>query len=145
MFPRAGILATDKELKWTFNSIVELSNGLRAAHVALYAIDPFELGRTNPFFYESFLKGVPNADKAEYSDLALQVLAVHSGGTVQITNMDIKGGINTAIRDADAYYTLTFAAPPADRTNEYHDLHLQVDKPDSVVRTTSGYYANVPH
>jgi VWFA-related protein len=142
MLAWAGIDATDKERRWIFNSIVELSNGLREAHVALYTIDPFELGRTDPFSYESYLKGVPNANKAEYADLALQVLAVHSGGTVQVTGMDIKGEINNAVRDANAYYILTFAALPADRTNEYHDLRLQVDKPGTTVRTTTGYYAN---
>jgi len=47
------------------------------------------------------------------------------------------------MRDADACYRLTFEAPPADRRNEYHDLHLQVDKPSPQVRTTAGYYANV--
>jgi hypothetical protein len=37
---------------------------------------------------------------------------------------------------------VTVAAPPADRANEYHDLQLQVDKPGTTVRTTTGYYAN---
>lgn len=142
MLAWAGLDATDKERKWTFNSIVELSNGLREAHVALYTIDPFELGRTNPFIYQSYLKGIPNANKAEYADLALQVLSVHSGGTVQATGMDIKGGINNAVRDANSYYTLTFEASLPDRADEYHDLQLQVDKPGATVRTTSGYYAN---
>jgi len=142
MFAWAGIDPTDKELNWTFNSIVELSNGLREAHLILYAIDPFELGRTNPFYYQSYLKGVPTANKAEYGDLALQVLAVQSGGTVQVTGMDIKGEINNVVRDTNAYYTLSFDVPPADRTNEFHDVHLQVDRPDTVVRTTTAYYAN---
>jgi hypothetical protein len=59
--------------------------------------------------------------------------------------MDIKGEINNAVRDANAYYTLTFDAPPADHTDEYHDLHVQVNKPDTTVRSTSGYYSNVQH
>jgi VWFA-related protein len=145
LFPRAGIEATDKQRKTTFSSIVEFTNGLRAAHLVLYTLDPFSLGRSNPFFYQTYLKGIPNANKAEYGDLALQVLAVHSGGTVQTTGMDIKGEINNAVRDANAYYTLTFDAPPADHTDEYHDLHVQVNKPDTTVRSTSGYYSNVQH
>jgi VWFA-related protein len=142
MLSWAGLDATDKERKWTFKAIVDLSNGLREAHVVLYTIDPFELGRSNPFYYQSYLKGVSSVNHAEYADLALQVLATHTGGTVQMTGMDIKGEIDNAIRDANRYYTITFDAPPADRTNEYHDLHLQVDKPSTVVRTTAGYYAN---
>jgi VWFA-related protein len=142
MFARASYDATTKELQWTFNSIVELTNGLREAHLELYAIDPFEIGRTDPFYYQTYLKGVSKVNDAEYADLGLQVLAAHTGGLVQVTGMDIKGEINDAIRDATAYYTLTFEAPTPDRPNEYHDLHLQLDKPGVTVRTTSGYYAN---
>jgi VWFA-related protein len=142
MLAWAGLDATTKERQWTFNSIVELTNGLRQARVVLYAIDPFELGRTDPFYYQNYLKGVSKVNDAEYADLGLQVLAAHTGGLVQVTGMDIKGEINDAIRDATAYYTLTFEAPTPDRPNEYHDLHLQLDKPGVTVRTTSGYYAN---
>jgi VWFA-related protein len=145
MITRASYDATNKELEWTFNSIVELTNGLREAHVELYTIDPLEPGRTDPFYYRSYLKGVSKMNDAEYADLALEVLAAHTGGLVQVTGMDIKGEINNAVRDANAYYTLTFDAPPADRANEYHDLRLQVDKPGTTVRTTSGYYANTQH
>jgi VWFA-related protein len=145
LLPWSSTDATEKQLQWTFNAIVELSNGLRQGHVVLYALDPFELGRTDPFYYQSYLKGVSNVNHAEYADLALQVLAAHSGGLVQVTGMDIVGEINTAIRDANSYYTLTFEAPTADSINEYHDLHLQVDKPGTTVRTTAGYYANVQH
>jgi VWFA-related protein len=145
MLIRAGNESTEKEMQSTFNTIVRLSNGLRESHVVLYSIYPFELGRTNPFYYQSFLKGVPNADHAEYADLSLQVLAAHSGGLVQVTGMDIPGELNTAIRDANSYYTPTFEAPTADSINEYHDLRLQVDKPGAIVRTTAGYYANVRH
>jgi len=145
MFARASHDATTKELQWTFNSIVELTNGLREAHLEIYAIDPFELGRTNPFNYQTYLKGVSKVNDANYADLGLQVLAAHTGGLVEVTGMDIKGEINNAVRDANAYYTLTFEAPPADRANEYHDLHLEVDKAGATVRTTSGYYDNVQH
>jgi VWFA-related protein len=143
MLAWAGLDATTKERQWTFNSIVELTNGLREAHVVLYTIDPFELGRTDPFYYQNYLKGVSKVNDAEYADLGLQVLAVHTGGLVQVTGMDIKGEINEAVRDANAYYTLTFDSPPSDRPNEYHDLRLQVDKPSTTVRTSFGYYANI--
>jgi VWFA-related protein len=143
MFARAGEEATDKERKWAFSAIVGLTNGLREAHMTLYSLDPFQLGRTDPFYYQNFLKPPVNQDKAEFGDLGLQVLAAHSGGLVEVTGMDILGELNTAMRDANACYRLTFEAPPADRRNEYHELRLQVDKPGALVRTTAGYYANV--
>jgi VWFA-related protein len=141
----ASIDASDRQRKWTFDAIMGLTNGLREAHLTLYALDPFQLGRSDPFYYQSFLKPVTNVNRAEYDDLGLQVLAVHTGGLALVTGMDILGELNTAMRDANACYQVTFETPPADRRNEYHELHLQVDKPGVQVRTTAGYYANVQH
>jgi VWFA-related protein len=143
MLAWAGVDATDKQRKLAFNAITELTNGLREADMTLYSLDPFQLGRTDPFYYQNYLKPVPNQNKAEFADLGLQVLAAHSGGLVQVTGMDILGELNTAMRDAEGCYRLTFEAPPADRRNEYHELHVQVDRPGAQVRTTAGYYANV--
>jgi len=143
LLPFAGADATDRQRKWTFSAVVGLTNSLREAHLSLYSIDPHSLGRTDPFYYQSFLKPVSNVNQAEYPYLGLQVLAAHSGGLVEVTGMDILGEINAVIRDADAWYSITFEAPAPDRRNEYHGLQLQVDKPGVVARTTAGYYANV--
>ncbi len=146
MLPWAGTQETEKELKWVYSTIEAFSNQLRESRVTLYAIDPYILGRTDPFFYEGYLKGVAKPNDAEYPNLALQVMAVHSGGLVLDSgSADIKGGLNTAIRDANDCYSVTFETPPGERPNEYHDLRLQVDKPGAVIRTTAGYYSNEQH
>jgi VWFA-related protein len=139
----AGVDSTERQRKWSFNAIVGLTNALREAHMTLYALDPFQLGRTDPFYYQNFVKPITNENHAEFGDLGLQIFAVHTGGMALVTGMDILGELNTAIRDANACYRITFQAPPADRRDEYHELHLQVDKPGAQVRTTAGYYANV--
>jgi VWFA-related protein len=143
ILPWAGSQESVKQRQWVFSVVEAFSNQLREGRVALYAIDPFILGRTNPFYYQSYLKGIAKTNDAEYGSLSLQVLAAHSGGLVQDSGSDIKGGINSAIRDANACYTITFEPPPLDKPNEYHDLRLQVNKPGAVVRTTAGYYSNV--
>jgi hypothetical protein len=61
---------------------------------------------------------------------------------VLIQGRDITGELNTAVRDANASYELTFAAAPGDRADEYHALQVQVDKPEAVVHTSAGYYAH---
>jgi len=141
MLPRAGEQEDEKQGNWVFNSIVQLTNGLRESQITLFCLDPFELGRSNPFYYQGYLKGVALAKQAQYPNLALQVLAEHSGGEVLIKGKDITGDLNIAVRDANAGYDLTFAAAPGDRPNEYHALQVQVDKPDVKARTVSGYYA----
>lgn len=143
LLPYAGVDATDRQRRWTFGAVMGLTNALRESHLALYSIDPHSLGRTDPFYYQSYLKPVSNVNQAEYPYLGLQVLAAHSGGLVEVTGMDILGEINAAIRDANAWYSITFEVPVPDRRNEYHGLQLQVDKPGVVARTTAGYYANV--
>jgi VWFA-related protein len=142
MLTRAGEESDLKQRTWVFNTLVRLTNGLREARMTLYTLDPFELGRTDPFYYESFLKPVAAPKNAEYPNLSLQVLSKHSGGDVLIQGHDIAGDLNTAVRDANASYELTFAAAPGDHADEYHALQVQVDKPGAAVRTSAGYYAH---
>lgn len=142
LLPNAGYEASTKQRAWVFSTLVELTNELREGNITLYTLDPFELGRTDPFFYQTYLKPVKAAQNAEYGDLALQVLSEHSGGKVLIQGRDITGELNIAVRDASASYELTFAAPPGDRADEYHALQVQVNKPEAVVHTSAGYYAH---
>lgn len=143
LLPRAGEESDLKQRTWAFNLVVRFTNGLRESNVALYCLDPYELGRSNPFYYQTYLKGVAEAKNATYPNLALQVLAEHSGGQVLISGRDVTDELNTAVRDASASYELTFAAAEGDRVNEYHALDVRVDKPNVKVRTTAGYYAHV--
>ena len=140
MLPWAGDQSDTGQRTQVFNIIVQLTNELREANIVLYCLDPFDLGRTNPFFYQGYLKGVAKINQAEYPNLALQVLAEHSGGQVIVNGNDIKAEINTAILDAGTYYTLTFDAATPARTTDYHALSVKVDKPGLTVRTTTGYY-----
>jgi VWFA-related protein len=140
LFAGAGFQEDTKQRTWVFNTLVDLTNGLREAHVALYTLDPFNLGRTNPFYYQNYLKPITKISQAEYPYLGLQVLSEHTGGLVFVTGNDIKGEINRAIQDASAYYALTFASAAPTEKTEYHALQVKVDKPGVTVRTSAGYY-----
>ena len=142
LFSLAGDQSDMKQRTGVFNSVVQLTNSLREGHIALYCLDPFDLGRADPFYYQSFLKGVPAPKDAQYPDLALQVLAEHSGGSVIVNGRDILGELNTAVRDAGASYELTFESAPGDRPDEYHALEVKVDQPKVTVHTTTSYYAH---
>jgi VWFA-related protein len=139
----AGEQSDMKQREWVFSSVEHFTNSLREANINLYCIDPFDLGRTNPFEYQGYLKGISAAKDATYPALGLQVLATHTGGQVLINGRDIAGSLKTAIRDASGGYDLTFAPIPGDRANEYHALEVRVNKPNLKVRTTSGYYARI--
>jgi VWFA-related protein len=128
---------------WVFDDIIDISNGLRESNTSLYALAPSDFN-VNYFAYDNFLKGVTKISNAQNADLCLQVLSEHSGGLVIAEGNDIKAEINTAVRDAGAYYTLVFERASGHGRTEYHELRVTVDKPQMKVRTTAGYYMKGP-
>ena len=127
-----------------FDSVVMLSTALRQAHMTLYNVDPLgtaDAGSIRLTFYEEFLKGLTNPNKAAVGNLRLQVMAVQSGGRVLNASNDITAEINRCVADASAYYELAFDPAPAERPDEYHKLDIKVDKPGLDVRSSTGYYA----
>ncbi|HTZ83708.1 MAG TPA: VWA domain-containing protein [Candidatus Acidoferrales bacterium] len=139
-----SIQLTNRDERMLFNSVVDFSRQLRDARVTLYSIDPLgtgDAGSFRAFYYQSFLKGVPNARKVDSGNLALQVLATQSGGMVLNSSNDLQKLLAAPLGDAKAFYTLSFDAPPADHPDEYHALQVKVDKPGLSARTRTGYYA----
>jgi VWFA-related protein len=135
---------TLKNEQWLFQTIVTLSGELRQAGITLYSIDPLgmnDAGGFRTFYYQSFLKGVPSYKKVQNGDLALQVLAVQSGGRVLNSSNDLVKEAASCLEDAKAFYTISFDSPPADHPDEHHDLEVKIDKPGLKARTRTGYYA----
>jgi VWFA-related protein len=127
-----------------FSTIVAVSDELRQAGITLYAVDP--LGTSDAVGYQTteykvFLKGVKNQGQAQVGNLALQVIATQSGGLVLNSSNDIAGEIAKCVRDASAFYVISFDGLPGDGPNEYHALDVKIDKPGLTARTRAGYYA----
>jgi VWFA-related protein len=140
--PRVQLSSKDQAT--IFSSVVTLSDALREARITLYSVDPLgidDAGSFRTFYYESFLKGVKSANKVQSGNLALQVLAVQSGGRALNTSNDVDRLIASCLDDAKAFYTVAFDSPPADNPNEYHSLEIKIDKPGLTARTRTGYYA----
>ena len=138
------VILTNKNQEWLFRTIVTFSQELREARITLYSIDPLGMGDAGgfqTFYYQTFLKGVPSSKKVQNGNLALQVLAAHSGGRVLNSSNDVAKEIASCLEDAKAFYTISFDSPPADHPDEYHDLEVKVDKPGLKARTRTGYYA----
>ena len=121
-----------------FEQLIALSNKLREARVTVYNVAPV-VGITRNL-YTGYLKPVTDFHKMEIGDLALEVLAVHTGGRVLDPSNDLPGLLADCIADIGPYYTLTFAAPPAAHPGEYNELRVQVGQPGMTARTISGYY-----
>lgn len=134
---------SDKQRAGLFTSITSISTALRQARVTLYNINPEgteDAGGIQSFYYKEFLKPITAARQVLPGDLALQVLAVQSGGLVFTASNDITGQIDRCVADADAFYTLTLDPAKAEKPNEYHAIEVKVAAPGLTPRTRSGYY-----
>lgn len=139
LFDNPRIQFTFKQQQQYFDELVQLSTRLREARISVYSVS---LGQPNihTFLYQDFLKGVKTPAKMNLPNLGLKVFAVETGGSVVGPDNDMAAQIDRCVRDAGAYYTLSFDPPKTDRADEYHDLKVLVDNPALTVRTNTGYY-----
>ncbi len=137
---------SERDQQSYFDGIVELSNRLREARMVLYSVAPY-IGADTTFNirYQDYLKPVKTPRESDPGDLSLKVLATHTGGMILGPNNDIVSQINKCIADANDFYRISFDPPVAEKADEYHELEVEVDKPDVRVRTDSGYYNEPPN
>jgi VWFA-related protein len=137
-----------KQQAQIFTDIVGLNTQLLRAGVTVYDVNPLgsneALMRTS--YYQEFVKGVSKPSQAAAGNLGLQVLAVQSGGLVLDHNNDVSALLQKCLSDVAPYYEISFAAGPAERPDEYHQLDVKIAKPGLTARTRQGYYAQpAPH
>lgn len=122
----------DKQRRQIFSDVVQL-----------YSIDP--LGASDfagrAFYWQSYVKGIKSPNQADWGDVALQVLAVQSGGLALNISNDIHAALKKCTEDAQSYYELSFAPPLEHKPSEYHQLEIRVDKSGLLARTRFGYYS----
>jgi VWFA-related protein len=133
-----------------FAQVVSISTQLRQARVTLYNINPIGAGESTfrGTYYEEFLKGVSKPSQVNLGNLGLQVLAIQSGGLALEFNNDVSALLQKCVSDVAPYYEISFAAPAAERPDEYHHLEIKIAKPGLTARTRQGYYAqpaSAPH
>jgi VWFA-related protein len=139
-----GVELSSKNQQELFRTIVANSTALREAGITLYSIDPQGLADAagpGVTYYQDFLKGVGKPSQVQAGDLALQVLAVQSGGKALNSSNDMVSQIESCIADTNAWYSVSFDSPPADGPDEYHKVEVKVDKRGLTARTSAGYYA----
>jgi VWFA-related protein len=134
----------NKQQQQIFSNAVQLSNLLRQGRITLYSIDPLGTAdfSTRAFWWQDFTKGLSKPSQAAWGNLALQVLAVQSGGLVFTTGNDITGYLERCVTDTQAYYELSFVPSlEHNKSDVYHRIEVRVDKPGVVARTRQGYYS----
>jgi VWFA-related protein len=132
-------LGTKKLKQNLFDRIYWFSALLRESRIALYALSA---GETPPSARPDLTEigGVKSLTDVSSIYLYREVLAVQSGGRVLPPDNDLAGQINSCVKEAGIFSTLSFDPMPADRPHEYHSLKVLIDKPGLTARTTTGYY-----
>ena len=133
--PDANYNAHEHELN--FDAIATLLTQLREGRMVLCSA-----GGGNPFTVQDLMEPVKSPMEATAANLALQVLALESGGrTLDEGNRSRQGEqLNACVQELGAYYRITFK-PPAGPAYSYHALKVSVARHGLKVNTTSGYYA----
>lgn len=137
---QGGFLPPDDKMKQTyFQAIIGFSAAFRLGHITLYSVSE---GVPGPYTYsyKEALRGVKSADQANLDNLDLKVIATQSGGLVLPPSQDLAGDIDRCLRDAGAYYSLSFNPTVGGKAQVYHEIKVEVDQPKLGVRTSTGYY-----
>jgi VWFA-related protein len=123
----------------TFDLIFWFSTLLREARIE---ISTFSVGESDPrsLLYKEYLNGVKTVHQASLMYLYKNVLAVESGGKVLETSEDLVKQMDDCVRQANAFYTLSFNPAPAAHKDEFHDLTVKLSRPGLTARTNTGYY-----
>ena len=121
-----------------FDAIASLTNQLRQARMVLCSA-----GGGTPFTVQDLMKPVKSPTDANPANLALQVLALQSGGrTLDPGNRSYPVELlNTCMQEMAPFYTITFDPPANEKAFTYHPLKVTVARPDLKVNTNAGYYA----
>ena len=132
----------EKQNQQLFRQTVVMSTLLRRAGVTLYSINPAGASEgAHQLDYDQFLKGASKPSQAVPGYLALQVMAIQSGGLALTGNNDIASQLARCLTDFTAYYEISFDPPPGDRRDDLHTLQVKVSQPGLIARTRTGYYA----
>jgi VWFA-related protein len=134
---------SSKQQLGLFHDVVALSDALRNARITLTSVDPLGTADSLSYrttVYEEFEKGIASPKQVQIGNLALQVLALQSGGRVLSANNDVASLISTATSDTQAFYTLTVTPAPAEHPNQYRSVHVTLSRPGLTAHTLTGYY-----
>jgi VWFA-related protein len=123
-----------------FDTVTELSIRVHEARIGLWVDDFWGQTNLDAFPYQNFVPGVTSERSLTFGNVALQVLAVQSGGGVLQGEGDAADLISHQVAQANTFYTITFDPPRTYEVDEYHDLNVAVGKPGLTIYTREGYY-----
>ena len=134
--PHAGILEAQTALHEAANS----------ANVSIYALDPTALSDQQSLGLNAAAPGSGVALQSDEVRWAISGLrdSLHNaadatGGKAFVMWSDLPRALREIEDDGRQYYLLTYAAPVPHGDREYHEIRVEVSRPDVEVRARQGY------
>ncbi len=141
------------------DQLTHLSNQLLEARISIDSVDPRGflppvtaelalLGRRQQQqpqqnnVFNAYLVSLGDSNRFNFGDFAIQTLAGQTGGHIFYGRNDVDVALAASIRNAGAYYTLSYA--PANRAfhGEFRKVQISLAHPSGLqVKTRDGYYA----
>jgi VWFA-related protein len=143
-FDNPGLIPNSRQEHALLSAAVNLSEEMEEGRATVYDVDPlgtWDAASYRTFLWQDFTKPLRGWTQAQPGDLALQVLAVQSGGLVLNSSNDVAGEVKTCAQDGSAWYTITIARQASEKPDTWRTVEVKLDKPGLRVRTRDGYYA----
>ncbi len=110
-------------------------------NTSFYMVDPRGLA-----VWEYDMSQVPIDHETDQSMLrilqdTLYVLADESDGRAIVNRNDIGPGLAQIVADQSSYYLLGYTSSEAPTDGEFHEIKVEVNRPDVRIRARKGYYA----
>jgi len=134
-----------------------LQHAANSSSVSIYAIDPTPINQVRGMAVDAGIQTVSEADFASgrsgsarlssiEMDYAVTGLrdgmidaAAETGGQAIIGATDLAEAVQTIESDTGRFYLVTYAAPLPEGDGEYHEIRVEVRRPDADVRARKGY------
>jgi VWFA-related protein len=123
----------------SFDEATELSTRLREARITLDNLNVW-LNPVPSINDHDYLDAPRSQKDIQPANMALQVIAKHTGGRVLDSSEDLDRDIDRSVEEMRSFYTLTFNPPHTDTMDEFRDLRVKVNRPALTVRAPTGYY-----
>ena len=126
----------------------QLHEAANSANVSIYTVDPTLRGDLRSMDVDVSTRSAGDAGRLSSIEFqssldslrdSLKDAATATGGESFVYWTDLGAVLATIEKDSSRFYLLTYAAPPPEGDGQYHNIRVEVNRPDLTVRERRGY------
>ncbi len=126
----------------------QLHEAANSANVSIYTVDPTLRGDLRSMDVDVSTRSAGDARRLSSMEFqssldslrdSLKDAATATGGESFVYWTDLGAALATIEKDSSRFYLLTYAAPSPEGDGQYHNIRVEVNRPDLTVRERRGY------